>query len=463
MNEKDNRQHFRVHPSSYRDPSGFIFQQGDEIYRQVNTSFAGDYDLLFSNGLYKKLTDRQLLIPHEEINNLQTNITGAYKIIKPQKIDFISYPYEWSFDMLRDAALLTLQLVKEALNHQMILKDATPYNIQWHKGKLIFIDTLSFEQYAEGQPWIAYRQFCENFLSPLLLMYYSKRHLQQLLLAYPEGIPLDVTSSLLPFRSRFSLNTYLHIHLHTAVSRKKKNTAEKKVSLPLKKLQALINSLYTFIGKLKAPPADTVWADYYSEAATRNSYLAAKKEIIKKWVATYGPFQKSADLGANDGELSKLLAAGGASVLTVDFDPSCINRLYNEIKLTGAHTIQPLLNDLSNPSPAIGVNNRERASFAGRLQVDLSLALALIHHLSIGKNIPFNHVAEFFQATTEQLIIEFVPKNDPKVQLILQGKKDIYTSYTQENFEKAFEEYFLVRDKQIIQDSERILYFMTRK
>ena len=204
------------HSSSYRDPSGFIFEKEGTIYRQVNKSFREHFDYFIESGCYKRLTEKGLLIPHEQINENLTGDTNYYTTLKPEKISFISYSYEWSFDMLKDAALLTLQLTREAIDCGMILKDATPYNIQWHKGKFIFIDTLSFEKYKEV-PWIAYRQFCENFLGPLLIMHYSKQSLHTLQLAWPDGIPLHVIKSLLPRRSRFSLHTYLHIHLHNRV------------------------------------------------------------------------------------------------------------------------------------------------------------------------------------------------------------------------------------------------------
>ena len=152
-----------THPSSYRDPSGFIFEKGGITYRQVNIVYKDDFDFFISSGCYTALTGKGLLIPHEIIHENLTGSDQYYLTLLPQKIDFISYPYEWSFDMLKDAALLTLQLLKEAITHGLILKDATPYNIQWHKGKLIFIDTLSFEKYKEAEPWIAYRQFCECF------------------------------------------------------------------------------------------------------------------------------------------------------------------------------------------------------------------------------------------------------------------------------------------------------------
>ncbi len=450
------------HPSSYRDPSGFIFLHSGQYYRQVNKIFKDHFDFFISSGCYERLVKKGMLIPHTEIKENLSGEADHYKTLKPEPIPFISYPYEWSFDMLKDGALLTLQLVKEAVSCGLILKDATPYNIQWYNGKLVFIDTLSFEKYDEKEPWIAYRQFCESFLGPLLLMHYSKMSLHQLQLAYPDGVPLAITRSLLPKRSRFSLHTYLHIHLHARVSSKNKPGKSSATNFSKQKLLNLVSSLEILIKRLKLPEQKSTWSEYYEEASQRNDYLEQKKQLIRQWVEQLSNVETAADLGANDGEFSKLLAEKGIPVLATDFDPYCINKLYNEIKGSREQNIQPLIVDLANPSPGIGLNNKERPSFIDRLEVDLVLALAIIHHLSIGKNIPFEHLADFFQGITRHLVIEFVPKSDEKIQLMLTGKKDIYTQYTVENFEKAFKNHFNIGGKEMIAGSGRILYLMTR-
>ncbi len=453
---------FIQQPSSYRDPSGFVFEKEGILYRQINTIYKEDYEQLISSRLYDKLTAQGLLVPHKTIRENLTGSADHYITLQPEKVPLISYAYEWSFDMLKDAALLTLQIQKEAMAHNMSLKDATPYNIQWYKGKLIFIDTLSFENYREEMPWIAYRQFCESFLSPLLLMHYNKRSLHELSLAWPEGIPLGVTHSLLPLKSRFDFHTYLHIHLHASVSAKKKQE-QKNIRFSRKKMLDLVSSLETLVQKLKAPPANTAWSHYYEEAAQRNDYLETKKQIIRQWITETKPPQTAADLGGNDGEFAKLLAEQGIPVIATDFDPSCINHLYQYIKTSGTALLQPLIIDLSHPSPSIGVNNTERSSFISRLSTDLCLALALIHHLAIGKNIPFSHIAFFLQSVTTKLIIEFVPKNDPKVRQMLSVKRDIYNHYTQSAFETSFRQYFNIQQQKEIAGSGRTLYCMIKK
>ncbi|HUR65655.1 MAG TPA: hypothetical protein VMZ03_04835 [Chitinophagaceae bacterium] len=453
---------FIKHPSSYRDPSGFMFVKDGILYRQVNKVFAGDFDLFLNSGLYKKLIEQKLLIPHEQTDQ---NLTGSgewHTTLKPEPVEFISYPYEWSFDMLKDAALLTLRLAKESIAFGSILKDATAYNIQWHKGSLIFIDTLSFEKYNEDEPWVAYRQFCEQFLGPLLLMHYRKQPLQQLQLSWPEGIPLQVVSSLLPRRSRLSLHTYLHVHLNARLSSKTKTGEKGKTKFSKQKLLNLINSLETLVQKLRLPAQKSTWSAYYEEAGNRNDYLDQKKSIINAWLNDMKNISTAADLGANDGEFSRIIAGKDIAVIAADFDPYCINNLYNSLKST-RENIQPLIIDLSSPSPAIGINNEERSSFLSRVKADLVLALALIHHLAIGKNLPFDMIAKLFQHCCKRyLIIEFVPKTDEKIQLMLSCKKDIYHFYSEENFRQAFERYFSVTDRKTIGQSGRVLYLMTK-
>src|SRR5829696_10126729 len=234
------------HPSSYRDPSGYIFTYQGEIYRQVNKSFQKDFELFNSSGLYPLLVSENLLIPHKEIDENFTGDSSCFKSIQPERISLISYPYEWSFSMLKDAALLTLELALKALKQGMILKDASPFNVQLHKGKMIFIDSLSFEEYKEGEPWVAYRQFCENFLGPLALMHYVGMPMQQLFLAHPNGIPLQYIKNLLPFRSRLNVQLYLHIHLHASLSSPSKREQKKPV-LSKSKLIQLLSSLQSVV------------------------------------------------------------------------------------------------------------------------------------------------------------------------------------------------------------------------
>ncbi|MGZ5190968.1 MAG: hypothetical protein ACXWCZ_08085 [Flavisolibacter sp.] len=447
------------HSSSYRDPSGFLFHHSGILYRQVNKVFMEDFDQFNSGGLYQRLIEKKLFVPHKIIHENLTGSNDWYLTLEPEFIPFISYPYEWSFDMLKDAALLTIELAEEAMKSGMMLKDASSFNVQWHEGRMIFIDTLSFEKYDESKPWIAYRQFCEHFFVPLCLMHYLKEPLQNLLIAYPDGIPLQLAKKMLPFKSRFHLNVFLHVHLHASISEKppQKNNTLKPFSA--QKLKNLLRSLKETIQSFSLDKRSGVWSGYYEEAIQREDYVTQKKNIIAEWSSQLD-YKTAIDLGANEGEFSQLIAKPGKTIISADFDHYSVNHLYQVTKNKKIKNILPLILDLAHPSPALGVNNRERFSFRERFTTDLVLALALIHHLAIGKNIPFDKIAELFSAAGKYLIVEFIPKTDEKIQIMLQQKRDVYQWYSLENFLTTFSQYYRIMKSVEAGSSKRILYLM---
>ncbi len=447
------------HPSSYRDPSGFLFYHEETLYRQVNQFFKDDFEQFISGGLYQHLVNKNLLLSHKTIDHNFTGSSNWHQTLEPEKIPFISYPYEWCFDMLKDAALVTLQAAKEAMDHGMMLKDASAYNVQWHKGKMIFIDTLSFEKYDPAKPWIAYRQFCEHFLAPLALMHYLKLPLQNLLLGYPDGIPLAIAKKLLPAKSKFNLNIFLHLHLHASISGKPSQKTRVEKPFSSTKLKNLLRSLEEAVQSFSLKTTSGVWSGYYDEAFQREDYVVQKKQVIENWISRL-EVRSAIDVGANEGEFSELLARKNIDTISADFDHYSINQLYNRVKQDNIPRILPLIMDFTNPSPAIGVNNQERTSFLQRVKTDLVIALAVIHHLAIGKNLPFESIAQMLSAMGNYLIIEFVPKADDKIQLMLQQKKDVYLDYCEEHFLNAFGSKYRIIESKKIGDSERILYLM---
>ncbi|MBU2540886.1 MAG: SAM-dependent methyltransferase [Candidatus Omnitrophica bacterium] len=449
--------------SSFRDPSGFLFYRDGLIYRQINISYKRNYDRLMNSGLYKALTDVELLIPHEEVNVVSSAPDKAYKIIKPEPIPFISYPYEWCFSQLKDAALATLEIQKKSLNFGMSLKDCNAYNIQFRKGKLILIDTLSFEEYCEGQPWVAYRQFCQHFLAPLALMNYRDIRLNQLLRVYIDGIPLDLTSSLLQFRTRFVFSLLTHVHFH---AKAQKHFADKTVNTTRGQVtrlsfMGLVDSLESAIRKLKWKAQGTEWSDYYEDTNYSPEGLQHKRQIISDFLDKVNP-KIVWDLGTNVGMFSRIAADKRMEVISFDIDPLAVEKNYLQCIEKGETRILPLLFDLTNPSPGIGWDNKERMSLFERGPADTVFALALIHHLAISNNLPFNKIVDFLNKICSSLIIEFVPKEDSQTQRLLSTRKDIFTNYTQQFFECEFKEKFIIRDSVTIKNSKRILYLMKR-
>ncbi|MFZ3171884.1 MAG: hypothetical protein WA118_07890 [Carboxydocellales bacterium] len=387
----------------------------------------------------------------------------AYKIIKPEVIPFISYPYEWCFSQLKQAALATLQIQKLAMNYGMTLKDSSAYNIQFREGKPILIDTLSFEKYQEGQPWVAYRQFCQHFLAPLTLMSYTDIRLSQLFRIYIDGIPLDLASKLLPPKTYLKFSLLSHIHIHATTQKKYEDKA---INISYRKLSrtgllAIVDSLESAVNKLKWQPFGTEWGEYYDNNNYSLEAFADKKRLVKEFLEHVKP-SSAWDFGANTGLFSRLAAERHIPTISFDIDPAAVEKNYLTTMKDGEVNILPLLLDLTNPSPGIGWKNKERSPLIQRGPTDMVFALALIHHLAISNNLPLSYIAEFFSKLCKFLVIEFVPKSDSQIQRLLATREDIFTEYHQEAFERKFKKYFTIYKSTKILESERTLYLMQR-
>lgn len=452
---------------SFRDPSGFLFHSDGVLYRQVNQSYSADYDLLMASGLYEALSKAGKLVPHEEVSSVAPLTNDAYRVIKPQLIPFISYPYEWSFSQLKDAALLTLDLQEEALKRGMSLKDASAFNVQFVGAKPIFIDTLSFERYVEGTPWVAYQQFCQHFLAPLALLSQCDIHLRTLSSSFLHGVPLSLASALLPKSSWFKFSHLIHIHLHARSQQKYADAAGGGKASPARPLNrtallGILDSLRTSVQKLHWAPGGTEWADYYDATNYTSRALSEKETIVDTLIREVRP-AVAWDLGANNGLFSRLAAANGAYTVACDVDPSAVEKSYLLCKKEGNAALLPLIVDLTNPSPSLGWAHTERKSLLDRGPTDLVLALALIHHLAISNNVPMDNLARFFASCGKSLIIEFVPKQDSQVQKLLASRKDIFPEYTQSDFERYFSRYFSIERSVPVPETSRVIYLMKVK
>ncbi|HZZ30287.1 MAG TPA: hypothetical protein VFE46_19975 [Pirellulales bacterium] len=451
-----------VDPASFRDPCGFIFERDQCKLRQVNECYAAHYDHLMASGLYDELVGAGLLIPHDELPLDERATEDGYKVLRPAQLPLVSYPYEWSFSQLRDAALVTLEIARRALAKGMMLKDASAYNVQLFRGRPVLIDTLSFQRYQQGQPWAAYRQFCQHFLAPLALMSRIDVRLNQLLRIHLDGVPLDLASRLLPWRTKFNLPLGLHIHAHSRIQRRhaQATAAKKTAALSRRNFEAIIAGLQSAVAGLRWNASGTEWADYY---ATGHNYgadgLEAKESVVRKLICRVAP-GRVWDLGANNGRFSQIAAECGAeTVVAWDIDPACVENNYRQVIASRNTVIHPLLLDLANPTPGVGWANRERSSFAERGPVDLTLALGLVHHLAIANNSPLQHIAAYLAALTKSLILEWVPKEDSQVQRLLASREDIFPDYSQRHFEDVFRRYFNLQHSAPISETKRTAYW----
>jgi len=415
-----------------------------------------EYRHLMESGLYRTLVEAELLLPHEELEE---------GLLLPEQLSFVSYPYEWSFSEWKDAALTTLAIQLQALDYGMSLKDASTFNIQFHRGKPMLIDTLSFETYSEGKPWVAYRQFCEHFLAPLALMAYSDIRLGSLLRTYLDGVPLGLAAKLLPWRARLNLPLLAHLHVQARLQTTHTQSTKKEEGGHISKegFRALLESLQSAVVGLQWEPGGTVWGDYYEGTNYTETAMGAKETLVASFLDQIAPVKNLWDFGANDARFSRLASERGIETVAFDVDPTAVEKGYREVKRRKETHLLPLLLDLTNPSPDQGWAHQERLSLYSRGPAEAGMALALVHHLAIGNNVPLARIAEFFaQASKRWLIIEFVPKEDSQTQRLLEYRPDIFPDYHLDGFEAAFTPYWQIIRQETIPQTKRTLYLLRR-
>ena len=453
-------------PGSFRDPAGFVFRHGGIYFRQVNRSYEPTFRTLMDSGLYASLVDDGLLIPHETVDLHLAPEPGAAAVVRPAQLNFVSYPFEWSFSQLKASALTTLRVQRRALDHGLSLKDASARNIQLHEGRPTLIDTLSFERYESGFPWVGYRQFCQQFLAPLAVMAYTDARLGSLLQSHLDGLPLDLASRLLPWRSRLRPGLLMHLHLHSraqaraaAANRKRADLAGR---MSRRRLDALLESLESTIGRISWDPADTPWAGYGDQTSYSSSALADKKRLVAECLSTVS-VESVWDVGGNTGDFSRIAATGDVPVVSIDSDPGAVDLNYRRMAALGEQALIPIVADITSPSPALGWGNREVASLTSRGPAGLVMALALIHHVAIGNNTGFDRLARFFAALGPILLIEFVPPDDPMALGLVAMRNHEFPWYNQTEFEASFGRTFEIQRSDAIADSKRRLYLMTAR
>jgi len=448
---------------SYRDKNGFVILKDRTVCRFVAYSYAKEYDHFMQSGLYQRLVDAELLISHKEDILSETEKLAYYKILLPELITCISFPYEWSASQWKDVILSFLQINSMAMECGMILKDATPFNFTFYKGKCIFIDTISFDFYKDGEPWLAYRQFCETMLGPLALIHFNNVNWTRLMSASINGWELPFISRNLPRKTWFNTTTLLHIHWHSKYSNAKQQRLLKKSSFTKQKLLVLWDMLYRSINKWKSAGELHNWSTYYDTGIESASYLEDKTAMVRQWLCNAMP-DRVVDLGANNGKFSLIASLYAKEVVAVESDHACIDQLYLNIQEKKIDNITTILSDITQPTPGVGWNNKERMPLLNRLNCDMVLALALIHHLCISKNIPLAFVAHLLASITgKYALVEFVPKSDPKIQQLLANREDIFDDYSEEQFIIYFNQYFELQEVHSCFTSERKLFLWVKK
>ncbi|MFA5898900.1 MAG: class I SAM-dependent methyltransferase [Hyphomicrobium sp.] len=442
--------------ASFRDPDGYVFEHGGRLFRGLTEQAAARF--AEHDAFYCAAVDKGLLVPFSDA----APGFGFHAVIAPEKLPLVTYPYEWSYEQLKDAALVTLDINVLALEHGLTLKDASAFNIQWRDGRAIFIDHTSFEATEGGLPWRPYSQFCRHFLNPLVVGAYRDVHVGAFFRVDLDGLHQQLANDLLPLRARFKPSVLVHMFAHNHFIRKSSHFEGKTeaASVQTRGRQIdLLRQLRAFIEGLTAARAASTWADYYENTNYVEAAFEQKKQIVANCFAGR-QLSTVWDVGANDGTFSRLIASSARSVLALDLDHNAVNANYSFNRAHGHAGIHALVYDVGNPTPALGFRNRERSTLEERSKPDAIIALAVIHHLALTNNVPLTESARYFAERTAELVIEWVGRSDSQVQRLLAQKNTSYDWYTEAGFRSAFEERFAVASVTPIAGTDRTIYHL---
>ena len=459
----------RSEPGSFRDRHGRVFYRDGGVCRAVSRQSLAAWHVLEKTRFFSRLVDegrvvKTRLADADELASSEVPPGDWAGILRHETIPYVSYPYEWSFQMLRDAALLQLRLISESLAEGMILKDATPYNVQWNGARPVFIDVPSFEPLPPGGAWTGYRQFCSLYLYPLMLQAYRNLPFQHWLRGSLDGISPRECRDVLSARDLLRPGVLLHVWLQSRFQEKygarRESTAQllRDAGFNRKAILSNVRRLTRLVSRLGWTPPASQWTGYAGDNSYPQPDREAKREFVR-WAVGRRRWQRTWDLGANTGEYSRLAAPGSEYVLAMERDSASVDLLYRDLRREGPGNILPLVVNLADPSPSLGWRCRERTSLTRRGTPDLVLCLALVHHVVIDANIPLAEFVEWLSGLGGSLVIEFVRRDDPMVRMLLRNKEDQYTDYRMDHFEECLGKFFRVHRRRELPSGSRVLYF----
>lgn len=443
-------------PGSFRDPASRVVLDDDRVLRLLDQRGYDAWKAFSTSKLFANGAGDGRIIGTRELEEAPE---GAVAALEHDRVPFISYPYEWTFSMLKDAALLQLGLLEEALGEGLTLKDATPYNIQFVAGKPVFIDIGSFEPYRDGEPWIGYRQFTRQFLFPLMVHAWAGIPYQPWLRGELDGIGAKQAKSLLPRSKRIRPSVALHVSLQARMEERLSGEAVRSqlqsAGFSADLILANVRKLQKLVSDLEPDWSSGVWVEY-DQCDHVHRDRAAKGDFLRKALAAHDP-KRVLDLGANDGHFSEIAAESGATAIAVDGDEPVLDALYRK----GAKAAIAL-SDLTNPSPAQGWAGRERPALVTRANPDLVIAYGLIHHLIYTASIPPSEVLSWLASFGAPVLVEFVAPEDPMIARLTANKTEdeLHPGRTRADFETLVSHSFTVRDTASLGSGERILYWL---
>jgi ribosomal protein L11 methylase PrmA len=448
---------------SFRDPGGRVFSDNNRILRAVYPTSASNYIAFRESGLLKKLINRGFLIGSEEVDREQAGEAGngAALVLEHPRIPFVSYPYEWSATMLKKAALLHLDIQLAALDAGFTLSDASAYNIQFRGTRPVFIDHLSFRPYSDGEIWAGHRQFCMQFLNPLILWDRLGISPNAWFRGAQEGISPEDLSNLLHLRDRFSFTILAHVTAQASMQKRTVTSDGRRGSahgakVPRKAFQATLSGLRDFVSQMRFGQSTSVWGNYANSNSYSASEASAKRDFVQAMVADVAPVLLF-DLGCNSGQYSVAsIEAGAKHVVGFDFDFGALEQA-NHRASVGDLDFLPLWLDAANPSPSQGWAQAERRGLNERAKADALIALAFVHHIAIGKNVPLDMVIDWLIAMAPHGVIEFPPKSDEMVQRLLANREDIFPDYNEQSFRAAVERHAIIVTEKHLTPNGRLL------
>jgi hypothetical protein len=456
-----------LEPGSFRDPDSRVLVADGRVLRALSTQGVADWRALKGSPLFEALTDEGKLVGTWELEEalpddaLHGDVAGA---LEHDVVPFVSYPYEWSFEMLRDAALLQLELVRRAIDAGLMLKDASPYNVQFRGASPMFVDVGSFEQLRDGEPWVAYRQFCTLFLYPLLLHAWKGLPHQHWLRGSLDGITPQQCRDLLSTRDLFRRGALTHVALHARLERRHANRggdvkAElKKAGFKKELIVANVRGLERLISRLESPASASTWSSYELTTTYTDADAERKRDFVARAVAAAAP-RLVWDVGCNEGRHARIAAESAETVVAMDADAVVVGRLYEELAREGVTNVLPLVVDVTDPSPGLGWRLSERRPLTERGRPDVTLALALVHHVSISANVPIDEFIGWLHGLGGEAVVEFPTPEDPMVQRLLSRKRPgDHPDYNRDWFEQCLRERFDVVATEELADGHRVLY-----
>lgn len=452
---------------SFRDPLSQVFLHDGVVLRGLRDAGVDDFEVVESAAFFQNGLESGEIVATERVDPDEVGMSEWPLVLRHDRVPVVSYPYEWTFSMLRDAALLQLSLTRAAIADKCITKDATPFNVQFEGSSPLFIDIGSFEPYRNGEPWFGYEQFCRMFLNPLLLQARCGLPFQPVLRGRLSGISPGEIRSLLSFRDRWRRGMFSHVTLHARAQAKYASGGDqlrgelKSAGFGAPLIDAQLRGLERVVERIRWGSSSSTWSDYSDRSHYESDELRVKEDFVRQACRTSRP-KHVVDLGANDGHFSKIAAEFASTVVAVDGDHLVVDRLYQRLKAEENRSILPLVMDLSDPSPATGWRGRERETLPDRADADLVLALALVHHLAISATVPLPEIVAWLADFDADVVVEFPHRSDQMVQRLLSTKRDgLFDGYDLPAFESALADRFDVSQR--VDLPTRTLFSLSRR